>query len=132
LAGLVLRSRDPDFTEALADTTDEDRIRKVARGDREALAKSCASCTRRRPRAGTHLDRRAQSPREPCADEIGASVKADAARTLFTVDCSQIVWAVIDSGIEAGHAAFLDKDGRPRVRKSFDFTQIARSSAWTI
>ena len=39
------------------------------------------------------------------------AVKADAARTLFKVDCKDIVWAVIDSGIDANHRAFLD--GRP-------------------
>ena len=61
------------------------------------------------------------------------AVKADAARTLFRVNCSEIVWAVLDSGIDATHPAFLGAeetgdDGKPtrktRVRKSFDFTSI--------
>ena len=59
------------------------------------------------------------------------AVKADAARTLFRVDCSEIVWAVIDSGIDATHYAFrsTQKDPRTgrypsRVKKSFDFTAI--------
>jgi len=53
------------------------------------------------------------------------AVKADAARTLFTVDCSEIVWAVIDSGIDATHRAFIHKSGTSaRIRKSFDFTTI--------
>jgi subtilisin family serine protease len=53
------------------------------------------------------------------------AVKADAARTLFTVDCSQITWAVIDSGIDATHPAFADARGAgSRVKKSFDFTTI--------
>ena len=51
------------------------------------------------------------------------AVKADSARSLFTVNCSEIVWAVIDSGIQARHPAFM-KDGKSRVRKSFDFTRI--------
>ncbi|HYI97783.1 MAG TPA: S8 family peptidase [Bryobacteraceae bacterium] len=53
------------------------------------------------------------------------AVKADAARTLFQVNCSEIVWAVIDSGIDATHPAFLDKEGNQvRVKRSFDFTKI--------
>jgi serine protease AprX len=53
------------------------------------------------------------------------AVKADAARTLFTVDCSDIVWAIIDSGIDATHYAFRDRTGKDsRVKKTFDFTRI--------
>ena len=53
------------------------------------------------------------------------AVKADAARTLFTVDCREIVWAVIDSGIDATHYAFRDGEGKAsRVVKTFDFTRI--------
>jgi hypothetical protein len=125
LAGLVLRSRDPDFSEALTDTADEDRIRKVAEEIVQALGKIMRELYA--PKAAERgliwtvaLNRRAS----PALTRSVPSVKADAARTLFTVDCSQIVWAVIDSGIEAAHPAFLGKDGRPRVRKSFDFTQI--------
>jgi serine protease AprX len=53
-----------------------------------------------------------------------AAVKADAARTLFTVNCRDIVWAIIDSGIDATHRAFLDKAGESRVARTFDFTRI--------
>ena len=52
------------------------------------------------------------------------AVKADAARTLFSVACNELVWAVIDSGIDATHPAFLDAAGERRVRKTFDFTRI--------
>lgn len=56
------------------------------------------------------------------------AVKADAARTLFTVDSSEIVWAVIDAGIDARHPAFLDtadtEKRASRVKRSFDFTRI--------
>jgi len=42
------------------------------------------------------------------------AVKADAARRLFAIDCSQISWAVIDSGIDARHPAFLrTRDFKP-------------------
>ena len=53
------------------------------------------------------------------------AVKADAARTLFTVNCSELVWAIIDSGIDATHYAFRDRTGKKsRVTRSFDFTRI--------
>jgi serine protease AprX len=45
------------------------------------------------------------------------TVKADAARRLFEVDCRNINWAVVDTGIDKGHPAFAD-----RVKKTYDFT----------
>src|SRR5690606_4326517 len=62
------------------------------------------------------------------------TVKADAARRLFAVDCSKLTWAVIDCGIDATHPAFLTggerKKGdslravlkRSRVKQSYDFS----------
>ena len=49
------------------------------------------------------------------------AVKADAASTLFKVNCSEISWAVIDSGIDGNHPALRDKNGESRVKQSFDF-----------
>jgi len=73
------------------------------------------------------LNRRAT----PALSRSVPAVKADAARTLFTVNCSEIVWAVIDSGIDATHYAFrsttIDKNTKTvasRVKRSFDFTSI--------
>lgn len=37
------------------------------------------------------------------------AVKADAARLLFNVSCSELAWAVIDSGIDARHPAFRQR-----------------------
>jgi subtilisin family serine protease len=39
-----------------------------------------------------------------------ATVKADAASRLFDVQCKQITWGVLDSGIDRNHAAFKRKD----------------------
>jgi len=57
------------------------------------------------------------------------TVKADAANTLFAVNCSKVTWAVIDSGIDALHPAFRDhksKETDPlkasRVKATYDFT----------
>jgi serine protease AprX len=54
------------------------------------------------------------------------AVKADAATYLFKVNCSEIGWAVIDSGIDGTHPAFLDAKGKSRVKKSFDFKNFRR------
>lgn len=53
------------------------------------------------------------------------AVKADAARLLFKVNCEKIAWAVVDSGIDRDHPAF-SSNGKPRIRKSFDFTRIRK------
>jgi subtilisin family serine protease len=65
-------------------------------------------------------------------DRSVPAVKADAAHTLFKVNCEGIVWAVLDCGIDRTHDAFQtwdkkDKDNKQymsRVRKTFDFTRI--------
>lgn len=54
------------------------------------------------------------------------AVKADAATTLFKVDCSAIGWAVVDSGIDGAHPAFKDKDGKSRIKRSFSFKNFHR------
>lgn len=73
------------------------------------------------------LNRRAT----PALSRSVPAVKADAARTLFKVNCSGIVWAVIDSGVDATHYAFrgtrMDEKTNTvpsRVKRSFDFTGI--------
>jgi serine protease AprX len=59
----------------------------------------------------------------PAIERSVPSVKGDAARTLFNVNCSKITWAVLDSGIDANHPVF--KKGKvSRVIKAFDFSNI--------
>lgn len=47
-------------------------------------------------------------PAEPSVAQSVGAVKADAARKLFAIDCSKIAWAVLDSGIDWTHPAFVD------------------------
>ncbi|MEK6282625.1 MAG: S8 family peptidase [Acidobacteriota bacterium] len=61
----------------------------------------------------------------PALSRSTAAVKADAARTLFKVDCSRIGWGVIDSGIYGGHPAFGIENGS-RVKRSFDFKSFRK------
>ena len=72
------------------------------------------------------------------------TVKADAARRVFPSDTEGLAWAVVDSGIDARHAAFRtrDEDGKPRelpdegdfneltiVRETYDFTDLREKIA---
>jgi serine protease AprX len=66
------------------------------------------------------LNRRAM----PALERSVPAVKGDAARALFKVKCEDIAWAVLDSGIDAAHPAFQDANGKRRVLKSFDFSNI--------
>jgi serine protease AprX len=70
------------------------------------------------------------------------TVKADAARLLFKIDCSTLRWAVVDGGIDATHPAFWRRDGErkpiardetdpddqfqtpSRIRRTYDFTRL--------
>jgi serine protease AprX len=60
----------------------------------------------------------------PALEKSVPAVKGDAAKALFKVKCDEIAWAVLDTGIDATHPAFTGANGRSRVIKSFDFTNI--------
>ena len=62
----------------------------------------------------------------PAISKSIPAVKADAATYLFKVNCSEIGWAVIDSGIDGSHPAFEDSEGNSRVKRSFDFKNFRR------
>ncbi|MDT5364464.1 MAG: serine protease AprX [Mycobacterium sp.] len=50
------------------------------------------------------------------------TVKGDAAQRLFGIDCSELNWAIIDSGIDRNHPSLE----RGRFRGTFDFTNYRR------
>ena len=58
------------------------------------------------------------------------AVKGDAARTLFKVNCENIRWAVLDSGIDGGHPAFRShpangkETAQSRIIEAYDFRNI--------
>ena len=62
------------------------------------------------------------------------TVKADAAEAVFGVDCSSLVWAVVDSGIDVDHPAFNEWDTSisppvpwgvaSRVTRAFNFVDV--------
>lgn len=46
------------------------------------------------------------------------TIKADAAHTVFKIDCSGLTWAIVDSGIDARHPAFVDQDRLSTLRNA--------------
>lgn len=61
------------------------------------------------------------------------TVKADAAINVFNISCKDIVWAVVDTGIDASHPAFRREDqpsgtqtqpSQSRIKASYDFSRI--------
>jgi serine protease AprX len=63
----------------------------------------------------------------PALTKSVSAVKADAATTVFKVNCSEIGWAVLDSGIDGRHPAFGNTVGEgSRVKRSFDFRNFRR------
>ena len=85
----------------------------------------------------------------PTISRSTLAIKADAARRLFNISCSELAWGIIDSGVDASHPAFrtrhdekenkgvLDADAfveqppgkwknHSRVVATYDFTQIDR------
>ena len=61
--------------------------------------------------------------------EALGTIKADAATRVFDISCRNVTWAVVDTGIDATHPAFVDQDSaekkKPsRVAKIFDFTKV--------
>ena len=60
----------------------------------------------------------------PALAKSVSAVKGDAARSLFNVKCNDITWAVMDSGIDGGHEVFKDEQGKSRIVRAFDFSNI--------
>jgi serine protease AprX len=65
---------------------------------------------------------------EAALAESVPAIKADAARSLFSISCKDIGWAVIDSGIDYTHEAFRNHDPKARckhrIRAAYDFRRI--------
>lgn len=73
------------------------------------------------------LNRRA----EHAATRSRRTVKADATHRLFQTDTTGIRWAVVDSGIDARHAAFGGREGDDPAAFAIDSSRIVRSYDFT-
>ncbi|HJV30231.1 MAG TPA: S8 family serine peptidase [Gaiellaceae bacterium] len=85
-------------------------------------------------------------PASPAISRSILAVKADAAVRLFDLNCRELRWAVVDSGIDATHPAFRKRDekgdpypdafesgrrgspasNRTRIVATYDFTRLRR------
>jgi subtilisin family serine protease len=54
----------------------------------------------------------------PTVAQSTLAIKADAARRLFEISCRDLTWAVIDSGIDAEHPAFRQRDPKTKAWES--------------
>ena len=135
LAGFILwASEQTPETVAVQDGSTRERIRRILT---RVSAADLSDRFRRVFTAGGEKAVEQAAPTQPLVYTISLNrrathallrsvpaVKADAARTLFKVDCSEITWAVLDSGIDTSHPAFLDRKGACRVERILDFTRI--------
>jgi serine protease AprX len=98
--------------------TDAESLKKMelVEDDRSALTPDCAVVWQ------ISRNRRAM----PALEKSLPAVKADAATGLFKVDCKEIAWAVLDSGIHGSHPAFNDAEGKTRIKGSYDFRNIRK------
>jgi hypothetical protein len=62
----------------------------------------------------------------PAVSRSRQTVKADAAETVFAVDCRAVGWAVVDSGINADHPAFAEWDTSTTPAKKWP-TRVTRA-----
>ena len=133
LAGLILwAAKTPKAARRKADAPSAEEVLGTALKQLDAILDGLSGIYRQitaataGPRAPSlifqvSLNRRVMS----ALDRSVAAVKGDAARTLFSVDSRKIAWAVLDSGVDRAHPAFLDAGGKEsRVRKTMDFTRV--------
>ena len=137
LAGLILWARGQEKPDGADTASPKERIRAIV--TRDVAADVAAALNDALP-TGTLDPADAKSKEEsgrplvwtvslnrratPALSRSVPAVKADAARTLFTVRCRDIVWAVVDSGVDGSHRALGGPDTKTRVERSFDFTRI--------
>jgi len=135
---------DPGESTPRATNADYERFRQIVR-DHEGQRQEFERLARRAlALSGTQapemlwsigLNRRARS----AIYRSVSATKADAARRLFDVQCRDLTWAVVDTGIDATHRAFLDSTGKTkykpgdaiapgdsRVKASYDFTRLRK------
>ncbi|MFN0053910.1 MAG: S8 family peptidase [Planctomycetales bacterium] len=66
-----------------------------------------------------------------CLTASTGTIKADAARRVFQMSCRELTWAVIDSGVDARHPAFLRPlETQPPAGKSRRKGSPDRASDW--
>jgi serine protease AprX len=126
LVGSILMQGDEGFREAGAVPTIQEGARRAEAWIRQmpilAKLRSSPEDVSHRPPSG--IWRVAMNrPLDLSDTQARSTVKADAAYRVFEVECAEVTWAVIDSGIDQTHPGFND-GGTCRVEKSFDLTSL--------
>ena len=105
----------PATIQALVDALGRDEIikegvkaiRRIIRRHRQFVHIK-ATTGDRRPWNGLIFQVSLNRDSSPAITESVGAIKADAARSLFSISCKDIGWAVLDSGIDQTHPAFWD------------------------
>lgn len=101
----------------------------TARGGRSRAGLRLTSLLKGLPRQPEPLIYRVSRNRDVHAMMASSvnTIKADAAHRVFDISCRGVTWAVIDSGIDGAHPAFIDHaagDLSIRVKKAYDFAEL--------
>jgi hypothetical protein len=102
LTGVVPAPDQPDPAQVVADMLSGVPLDDEAPRLPESAPGGVSDRRRRYPILSVTTNRRAS----PAVTRSRETIKSDAAESLFSVDCSAIGWAVLDSGIDATHQAF--------------------------
>lgn len=128
---VAVAGEDDESIEALA-TLIEATVAEPTAELPEMIATRVIDRRRRYPILTVNLNRTAK----PSVSRSRVTIKADAAESLFDIDTSALTWAVVDSGIDARHAAFALRDeagvvvqtplGAPRTRVVRTFQLVGK------
>jgi subtilisin family serine protease len=106
------------------------------------LRKAAKSNTERREWNGAIFNVALNRTAETSVAQSVAAIKGDAARSVFSISCKNVAWAVLDSGVDTFHPGFVDHareakqpppkprpEGSPpwrphRIKGTFDFRRI--------
>jgi subtilisin family serine protease len=113
LIGKTFRKPKPQYLDELAAILQSDIAISVIQRNRRAARQ-----------AGTATGAISSLPPSQAPELSRNTIKADAAQRLFNISTAGITWAVVDTGIDATHEAFLDSQGRCRVVATLDFTAL--------
>jgi hypothetical protein len=92
-------------------------LREVAQTAKELLSKVVSFDSKRGTLVySVNLNR----PAEATVSRSAVTVKADAATRLFDLNCRELSWAIVDSGVDATHPAFRQRDPDGKLPRLHD------------
>ena len=101
------------------------QLAEARRGGKDAMERAAQPAARPPRIHRIALDRQMSMAQDGVRSESARTIKADAARQLFNLDCSHIRWAIIDSGISVASGGFGEGEAL-RVELAYDFSRLTR------